>query len=118
MGGSFEISSCSDTQADTQPSLKMKVLALIVLIASTASAFVVLPKGAQVKTIKQCEGFDGPMKLIDGEFPEPISLPSQVPLNFKTEVAEDLPADLVIFMKLPKLTPTHSTFLALMASAL
>merc|ERR1712241_1549892 len=66
---------------------KMKVLALIALFASAASAFVVpLPAGVQAQVIKQCEGFHGAM-------------------NFVTELTEDLPGDLVIFMKLKKLQP-------------
>merc|ERR1712038_699595 len=86
--------------------LIMKVFALITLFVSATSAFVIpLPAGAQVKTIKQCAGFNGPMKLISGDFPESINLPSRIPLNMVTEISEDLPMDLIIKLKLVKHQP-------------
>merc|ERR1711994_39553 len=110
MGGSLKNFNSSDAVAVTnclfKKKKKIKVLAIIALFVSAASAFVVpLPVGAQVKTIKQCDGFEGPMKLISGDFPETINLPSKIPLNFVSEISEDLPADLIINMKLVKHSP-------------
>merc|ERR1712154_37010 len=106
MGGSLLISnSCYKVAAKTHCT-KMKVLALIALFASAASAFVVpLPAGVQAQVIKQCEGFHGAINLVSGDMPDTINLPSKIPLNFVTELTEDLPGDLVIFMKLKKLQP-------------
>merc|ERR1711997_65080 len=104
MGGSLIIPTLATKQ---QIVSKMKVFAVIALFVSAASAFVVpLPVGAQVKALKQCDGFDNAvMKLVSGEFPETINLPSEIPLDFVLEATEDLPADLTIFMKLKKLSP-------------
>merc|ERR1711992_494039 len=106
MGGSLLISnSCYKVAAKTHCT-KMKVLALIALFASAASAFVVpLPAGVQAQVIKQCEGFQGIMNLISGDMPATINIPSKIPLNFVTELTDELPGDLVIFMKLKKLAP-------------
>merc|ERR1711994_747656 len=106
MGGSFYTLVLATKLQQNTLSI-MKVFALIALFVSAASAFTVpLPDGAKVKSLKQCEGFDNPvMKLISGELPETINLPSEIPLDFVLEATEDLPADLVIFMKLKKMYP-------------
>merc|ERR1712241_39889 len=106
MGGALEISKSCYTVAATHRPAKMKVLALIALFASAASAFVVpLPAGVQAKVIKQREGFQGIMNLISGDMPAEINIPSKIPLNFVTELTDQLPGDLVIFMKLKKMSP-------------
>merc|ERR1711994_1035266 len=119
MGGSLLISnSCYKVAAKTHCT-KMKVLARIALFASAASAFVVpLPAGVQAQVIKQCEGFHGAMNLVSGDMPDTINLPSKIPLNFVTELTEDLPGDLVIFMKLRSCNRTLWMCHASTASAL
>jgi len=95
----------------SQKFFTMNVLSLS-LLATAASASVLPLKlnfgslNPSLRGVKQCEGHeDDIFVVVDGTSPDEICMPSIMTVDTNTIIREDLPTDLILDMKIQKLTP-------------
>jgi len=63
------------------------------------------PKGAKLGAIKDCGEGNYLMKLVSGNLPDSINIPSEVDVNMETQNTATLPTDLMCDLKLKKYAP-------------
>merc|ERR1712126_386370 len=82
---------------------------LLLAVASAGSALVIKSpegdKSIRLGSVKQCPGGPYDMTLTSGNLPDKINIPSEVELNVVTDVAKELPMDLMVSLRLQKYQP-------------